>query len=331
MSCISTQNSNTTLTSMINYLQFIKEEYLIYLPLIFIIFGLIGFLGNAFTFLQSTLRYNSCCIYLLCESFIDITNLLINLSSIYRNGSSENLLPKIVNRYHCKLKLFSLVFLPQLSINFLILSVIDRYACTCSMTSSIRYIRRLSTIPWIIFCTTILTSLMSLYSPVFYDVKPGEGCTCTDPFLNGILYIIIHGFLTPCILLLYVLLTYRNVINSRHRANLTNRDRSRNPFVQMIFTQVLTTSFLTLQWIIFYIYHIFTIHKMKSCEQRTLHFFLWFISNSIYYLINVKSFYLSTLTSRLFRKTLIESIHRLLPICQSRTKNSINFNEISKK
>jgi len=84
----------------------------------------------------------------------------------------------------------------------------------------------------------------------------------------------------------------------------------------MIFTQVFTTSLLILQWISFYIYHIITIYHIKTAKQQILHYFIWCISNNIYYLINVKSFYLSTLTSRLFRKTFLKALFRLWPYYQ---------------
>jgi len=89
----------------------------------------------------------------------------------------------------------------------------------------------------------------------------------------------------------------------------------------MIFTQVFATSLLSLQWIIFYIYHITTMYNIKNDEQRIVHYFIWCISNNIYYLINVKSFYLSTLTSRLFRKTFLKSLYRLLSCYRNQKEN----------
>ncbi len=90
-----------------------------------------------------------------------------------------------------------------------------------------------------------------------------------------------------------------------------NIDRSRNPFLRMVFTQVITTSLLSLQWICFYMYHIITLYYLRTPNQQIIHYFIWCISNNVYYLINVKSFYLSTLTSRLFRKTFFKGLFRL--------------------
>ncbi|CAF2009652.1 unnamed protein product [Rotaria magnacalcarata] len=155
-----------------------KQEFVVYLPLIFIIFGVVGFIGNTFTFLQSTLRFNSCCIYLLCGSFVDVINLLSN----YLHSTTDYTLSLITIRYVCKLKLFSF-FLPQLSINFLILSLIDRFASTCSLTSSIRHIRQLELVPSIILVAIIISSIMSFYGPFYYDIVTHIGCTRTDRFL----------------------------------------------------------------------------------------------------------------------------------------------------
>jgi hypothetical protein len=89
----------------------------------------------------------------------------------------------------------------------------------------------------------------------------------------------------------------------------------------MIFTQVFITSFLTLQWISFYIYHVVIMYNLKSDKQRIIHYFIWYVSNTVYYLINVKSFYLSTLTSRLFRTTFFKALFRLIPGYQQQQQN----------
>jgi hypothetical protein len=101
--------------------------------------------------------------------------------------------------------------------NLLILSLIDRYVSTCGLTSPLRYIRQLKVVPWLIGLTVIISVLISLYSPLLYDVMPGLWCVPTNPLLNGMLYIVIHGLMTPFVMLIFVFLTYRNVKKSRQR------------------------------------------------------------------------------------------------------------------
>ncbi len=63
-------------------------------------------------------------------------------------------------------------------------------------------------------------------------------------------------------------------------------------------------------------------YNINSDEQKSIHYFVWYVSNNIYYLINVKSFYLSTLTSRLFRETFLKAFYRLIPWHQKQHKNT---------
>ena len=211
------ETSANNVSSTIEILDVIRTKFLIQLPLIFTILGLMGFIGNAFTFLQPTFRYNTCCIYSLCGSTVDIINLFVNLLPLYINKSVGNIASKISISSLCKLKLFAVVFLPQLSMNFLILSLIDRYACTCSATSPMRHLRRLKSAPWLIFSTIVVSCLVSIYSPILNDVISNVGCTSTQPKLGSVLYILINGLITPLIMLIFVLLPYRNVLQSYRR------------------------------------------------------------------------------------------------------------------
>ncbi|CAF1641994.1 unnamed protein product, partial [Didymodactylos carnosus] len=64
------------------------------------------------------------------------------------------------------------------------------------------------------------------------------------------------------------------------------------------------TAVLSLQWIIFYTYSMVTMNVLSSVERQTIETFVSGLSNTIYYINNTKSFYLYTLSSDLFRKTL---------------------------
>jgi hypothetical protein len=94
---------------------------------------------------------------------------------------------------------------------------------------------------------------------------------------------------------------------------MANQSRLRNQFIVMIFAQVFVTSFFVLQWIITYIYFQITQYGNKSAEEWAVVYFALSLTNNLYYMINVRSFYLSTLTSRLFRKTMMTGLVKLLP------------------
>ncbi|CAF1679648.1 unnamed protein product [Adineta ricciae] len=213
-----------------------------------------------------------------------------------------------------------LVALPQLSLNLLMMSLLDRYACTLGPVSHIRRLLRLKMVPWAVVATVVVSCVMSLYAALLNDVVPGFGCTSTNATLNAILYIGLHGMLTPCAMLILTLLTYRNVSNSRKRVgvittNVTvrNGNRFRNQFIATVFVQVFVSSFFVLQWIVMYWYFLATLYDNRTAEQWLVIYFSLGLTNNLYYVVNVKSFYLSTLTSRLFRETLIAGVVKLLP------------------
>lgn len=209
----STLLSNTFLT----ILDEVKRKFVYQLPIIFTLFGLLGFVGNLFTFLQLPFRYNACCIYTLCGSCIDAINICVNLFPNCLNPANGNLVASIGNSFLCKLKLFVLVFLPQLSMNLLIMSLIDRYICIFPLTSHWRCLLKLETVPWSIGITIIISILMSLYAPILHDVTPGFGCGSINPTLNGIVYILIHGIITPITMVIIVGLTYQRFKQNRLR------------------------------------------------------------------------------------------------------------------
>ncbi|CAF1518921.1 unnamed protein product [Adineta ricciae] len=210
--------------SIIDDLNLVQQRFVNQLPLIITVLGLIGFIGNLFTFLQPKLRNNSFCIYTLTASFADIINLFVNLFPQYLDPTSGNLLSNISDRFTCKLKLFLLGFFPQLPLDLLIMSLIDRYACTFGPTSRISRLLRLKTVPWMIFITIIITGIISLFSPLLYDVIPGYGCTSTHPTISAVGYITINGIITPMIMLILLLLTYRNFLRRRQRVVSTSVD-----------------------------------------------------------------------------------------------------------
>jgi hypothetical protein len=114
--------------SIADELNLVTQRFINYLPLIFFIFGLIGFIGNLFTYLQAELRSNTCCIYSLCGSILDIINLSLNLFPFYLYANYGITIPWYTSSFSCKLNLFLLSFLPHLSINFLLMAIIDRFA-----------------------------------------------------------------------------------------------------------------------------------------------------------------------------------------------------------
>lgn len=83
----------------------------------------------------------------------------------------------------------------------------------------------------------------------------------------------------------------------------------------MIFTQVIATALISLQWMIMYTYYYLPVSSTRTTEQQTIISFVYWLTNYCFYLISVKSFYISMLTSCLFRQTFMKTLIKILPQC----------------
>ncbi|CAF1238470.1 unnamed protein product [Adineta steineri] len=293
----------------------ITRNFLYYLPIIFLILGTIGCLGNTVIFLQPTLRSNTFCIYSLCGSFVDLVNLSLNIIMSYFTSKLQIQYYQLNSSLGCKFLCHALVFLPQLSINFTVLSLIDRFACTCSLTSSIRRLNQIKMASYWIFITFIISYIIPIHVLIINNIIPGRGCASTQPVIYAILSIFTTGLMQPLIMLIFVLLTYRNVRMSRQRVGLViiaNPAHRRYQFVRTASFQILGTACLSLPSTIMYGFSIISPSSNRTAEQNTIFYFIYNVTYYLFYLNNVKSFYLMTLTSHLFRKTFFTILKKLI-------------------
>ncbi|CAF4085017.1 unnamed protein product, partial [Adineta steineri] len=263
-------------------------EILPNIMLICFILGLIGFMGNIFTFLQPNLRWNNCCIYILCSSIVDIVYLSINTFPSY----------------------LQTIYSFKLPWN---LSIIDRYACTCALTSWAHRLNKLKMVPRLILMMICISGIFSIYSPILGNNQPAL-CGYGEQNIYGILNIFFNGILQPIVILIFVLLTYRNIRQSRQRVGGMVKpgvNRFRNQFIVMIITQVLITAIFSLQWMVVQTYVLFNLRTAKTADAVFLMAILFFLSNKIYPFNNVKSFYFSILTSKLYRQTFTKGLKKI--------------------
>ena len=195
---------------------FILLNVIPYLPLVCTILGLLGFLGNALTILQPELRGNTCCIYTLSSSVVDVLHLLINVFPEYLKTNNSYQLPWNWTTSLCKLYYFLYSFLPQLAINLLVLTIFDRFACTRPLGSPLHRFNQTKVAFPMIVGTIVISCLLSLYGPILAYIGP-FGCSYRQLQVYGVLNICINGIMQPSVMLVFALLTYRNVRLSRRR------------------------------------------------------------------------------------------------------------------
>jgi len=217
-------DSLQALKTLYDDLNLLYTQFSIYLPLIFFILGFIGFLGNVFTYLQPELRSNTCCIYSLAGSIGDILNLLINLVPNFIGAKYNIYVPWSFSTDLCRLSIFILTFFPQLSANCLLLAIIDRFAATCDLASPIRRILQLKFVPLMVILGLITCFLLTIAGSLYYEQSEWFfWCISRDPLITSVLYIVLSGLFHPILMLVFVLLTYRNIHRS-HRRVVSSRD-----------------------------------------------------------------------------------------------------------
>ena len=80
----------------------------------------------------------------------------------------------------------------------------------------------------------------------------------------------------------------------------------------MIITQVVATAVFSLQWMIYQTYALFNEDRFRFYVDYLYMMMFFSFTNTIYILNNVKSFYFSMLTSRIYRQTFVKGLNRLL-------------------
>ena len=97
------------------------------------------------------------------------------------------------------------------------MSIIDRFASACHLGSIIRRLNQLKLLPWTITITIIYSCLTSTQAPILFDFMFGSQCQASQPTTYSILYIVFNGLLSPLMMSVFIVLSYRNIRLNRQR------------------------------------------------------------------------------------------------------------------
>ncbi|CAF0773953.1 unnamed protein product [Adineta ricciae] len=315
------------------------------------IIGMIGAILNMITFVQRQIRTNSCSIYFLSTAIIDfwIMNVFLLLEILTRfNLSLSPLIYK--TRIWCKFGNFLLSILPCLSSTYLTLASVDRF-CASSLNSTLRKCSQLKVSRNVVRVVFILWVLFELHIPIGYDyvfnsITNNTACQVTvgSPtvylVIDGFFFALYNGAVVPFFLCTFGLLICYNMKRSRGRVAAQQTTRSnrttvdpipstnqvrlvptRNNFhmLTMLLMQVTVTIFLNVPYMAIYLYGYFN-QPPKDLYQYALYIIFTFIARWFYYMNYCKTFYVNTLTSRLFRKSLQQ---QFLMLVRRRTISSV--------
>ncbi len=278
---------------------------------VFIILGTIGNILNLIIFTRPKHSRSSCILYFIAASIDNI--LVIYTSLLFRLLSSGYSYNITISDFVCKLRLYlSYVFL-AVSPYFFILACFDRY---CSSSVSVR--RR----SWcnrkiakrLIIAALILACVLYLHMAIFYKmIISGTSISCSATsgvytVFYRIFYLVIYCLLPSACMGVLCILTLINIREQARRIRPTlvsggnNLRRIDRQMMRMLFSQVLTQLLCILPHAIISILALFI-----NTSSTIYNFF-----NQIFilplYVSYATSFYVFTLSSRIYRKELMKII-----------------------
>ena len=291
--------------------------------------GIFGSLLNIATLLQKKFRKNPCSLYFLFASITDfmiMNGVLVMDAMRYWNSSLFTYMNSTI--IWCKLGKHLVFLLPCLSSTFIALASIDRF-CTSSDRPQLRKLSQLKVSRIIISCVIFVWILFSLHVLILYDIMPStttqlQGCRSPPQLFlfiliaDGYIFSIYNGAIVPLLLSIFGFLIYRNVRMSHRRiapipdrnSNRTNTLPAHPPLnrhnlhlITMVLVQSSLTVILNIPYMTIYLNSFYnnvpTDHLLLLVYAIFVYIGRWFWFSNY-----VKTFYLNSLSSHVFRSAL---------------------------
>ncbi|CAF1065007.1 unnamed protein product [Adineta steineri] len=319
--------SNATLAEInsLHYGNIIFYQFWTYLV---VCFGIIGHSLNIYVFTRPTLRSSPCARYFLAAAITSILFIMTNyvfrlLQMIYPAYN-----PYGYSTASCKILTFICISARACPSWFITLASIDRFLCSSPSAtvrgwSNLRVASR--TIPLVI----VIVALFYLYVPIQYEnIQTITKCPpsqSTFPLFNGIWNLLIFSLGPSIVMLLFGLLTIRHVqrlgkrivpqnIQVQNQTNSTSLPQEQlrhqkatdRQLLQMMLVQCIYFSLLATPISATYIYTALTINVVPDPLQLAKLSLLTNVTGLLSGTSACTSFYVFTLSSRLFRRELMQ-------------------------
>ncbi|CAF0953639.1 unnamed protein product [Adineta steineri] len=291
--------------------------------------GIIGHSLNIYVFTRPTLRSNPCTRYFFAATISGIliipTNFMLRLLQMIYPAYN----PFGYSTASCKILSFIVICARAFPCWFIALASIDRFLCS-STSATVRAwsSRRVATRA--ILVVTIILPLFYLYVPIiFQNIQTVTKCPAaqtTFPLFNGIWNLLIFSLGPSTVMLVFGLLTIRHVQRSGKRIvpqniQVQNQTESITPaqqeqlkrqkttdrqLLQMMLVQCVYFSLLSTPISVLYIYTALRINVVSDALQLAKDALFTNITGLLSATSGCTSFYVFTLSSRLFRRELMQ-------------------------
>ncbi|UJR34983.1 hypothetical protein I4U23_027762 [Adineta vaga] len=290
--------------SSLTSIQVIQSQLLRYIPLITIIIGTIGNILNCFIFTRRSLRRNPCSIYFFASSIANFFAIYFGCFTRLLSSFSIDPPPSQMALY-CKSKTFLTYIGLAGSAWFIVGACADRYASSAA-TVRIRSFSQVKVARRVVVLIAILVILVYFQMNFCFDGNiQSANCYPASSFCNywnDFNLLITFSLFPPILMLILGWMTIRNVRLGQHLRRETNfKDRQ---LTAMLFIQVICIVILSCPISIQKIYTNLTLNQNKSLEMKQIESFFATFVVLLALLNTATSFYLFTLTGKVFRKEL---------------------------
>ncbi|CAF0813835.1 unnamed protein product [Adineta steineri] len=257
-------------------------------------------------FSQKEHRKNSCSLFLLIASFINV--FIINYGIIPTLYSLNYPNPELYSIAFCKLRLYFLHSGLMISRSLIILACMDR----CALSSSSQRIRSICqpkvALP-IIICVSLAWPIISIHIPILLTIQSGRCSTFgTYSLIYSTYSFLVAGLLPPALMIFFGFNTIRNLHSIHVRVRPINdgtyriHRRDYNLMI-MLLGEVIIYLVSTTPYPIQTLYLAVTSNIMKTTLRLQIESFITYMANSfLIYINSAAPFYVYISTSRTFRQ-----------------------------
>ncbi|CAF1219370.1 unnamed protein product [Adineta steineri] len=308
-----TNNINSNDQLFIDTLKLLQKQLTYTVLVSLFIIGNIGCILNTMIFRCSNLILSSCSHYFLASSLANVFQLNIGLASTILDFGF-NIHPFHTSSILCKFRNYSINIGGFLSQTYILLACIDRYLVSVNKTRyrQILTITMAHKIIYFIVCFwSISLSHMIIYSNISLQNQFCYYSNSIYVIFISLHNLILSGFILPILMVIFGLLTLRNIRIIRQRAHARRNHKQRNHYLSlMLITNVFVSVIFTLLYTSGLIYISYFIpSKENSYRQKMQIRFISFIAIIFYYTQYSLSFYVNILTSQRFRCELKKFLH----------------------
>jgi hypothetical protein len=273
-----------------------------YLMSTFLVLGVLGNIINIHMFTLKNFFRNSCCMYLLAASIINVFSISWGiLPSLYVLDNTD---PSTYSVTYCKLRPYTIHTLLMIGRSLIVFACADRYAM-CARSVRLRSFCEPKSAIRIIIAHIFVWPLLTIHIAILQNYI-GNKCFTSGPYIliYGVYVTIVAGTVPPVLMIIFSVLTIRYRRELRTRLNTARINNRRDDALTiMLLSQVVVYVITTSLYPAITLYRAITNGQTKSIESQQIETFVNFLGGSILVYLNPTSaFYVYFIASKNFRK-----------------------------